>query len=247
MLQIPHGPFLTPSSKVFEEGIACTVGKNHKRLDELARGDLGFPLVHNIAGWFHIPGPTKVRPATQPPSERQEAVPEENPTLDEVRKPIENLNAPLQGTLAYSRYPGANTYHDATIRHAARRNSNKTEEQNDSIDYNVNDVQSPENSAGNHARDTLHKETFNNCVLPPGRSAARAKILILWLAEFIVLHWRPTVGRLKPAVERSRVPLCSLAAVSRPAVGMEGAIGFGVVVIHIIGRHGKEGGSLMRS
>lgn len=96
MLQIHGGPFLAPSSEMFKKGVARTIDKDHKGLDKLARGDLSLPSADSIARWLHVPGPAKIRPAAHPPSERQETVPEENPALDEVRKPVEDLVAPLK-------------------------------------------------------------------------------------------------------------------------------------------------------
>lgn len=102
MLQIPRGPLSTPIRKVFEESIACAVGENHKRLGKLARRNLGLPPAHDVAGRLYIPGPAKVGPAAHPPSERQDAVPEENPTLDEVRNAVENLIASLQAVSGFA-------------------------------------------------------------------------------------------------------------------------------------------------
>ena len=44
--------------------------------------------------------PANVGKAASPPSERQDAVPEENATLDEMRQPAEDLRARLNSALA---------------------------------------------------------------------------------------------------------------------------------------------------
>lgn len=222
MFEIRGRPSTAPVAQVLQEDIGRTIREDDGRLGELGSRHLRFPTAHDRRRRLFVPGPAKVCPATEEPSERQQAVPKEYTTLDEVRQSVENIAAP----------------HKTAICHCAGRDGCKSKRQDDAVKDIIHCIENAENAVRDQTRYMFGQEAIHGFDMEPStRSGGPCGQVILGLLETVVIG-RRFVGRRSRAVDGRRVSLGPLPTISGPPVLAQS--GSMVVMSHVVGGHWQE-------
>lgn len=141
---------------MFEENVDAAIQEDHKTLCELSRGNLTLPADLG-SGWFQVPGPAEICEATEPSSEGEQTVPEEDAAFDKVSQSIEDIVRP----------------ENASVGHNTAGQSNKSKDENSSVDDLVHNFGNLYNLLGRQAWNACRQILVKFGVLEPRWSSRR--------------------------------------------------------------------------
>lgn len=186
---------------MLEEDVGDAIQPDHKRLNKLGRGHLRLPAAHDRLRGLLVPRPSQVCPGTDEAAQRENTVPEEDATLNEMREPIEDFTAP----------------ENTAIGHRTSQESSESKWKDDPVNHVVHAVQDTQSTTGDHPRHAVRQESTHKVAVEPAPGfLRRCRHLLFGLLKPVILGRRLAGGRSR-AVDR-RAGLRALAAVSRPAV-----------------------------